>query len=869
MLYHINRFRDRFDNQPVAEEASWEHFTHRFKDRAVRAGKDGPLFSPVRYLESLDGYRVESFIFDKEIKDKKIGQVWANDKKERAVTTMANVIVRRNDNVRQIDMAVFDYDSQPATESAPAVIQELAPIREAWKDYNHIIYSSFSSSQALPKFRLILPLKEPLNPAQFKLAWPFGLQIASIETGWKGADKSCKDLSRMFYLPSCPPGKEAEAFVHIVTDKKFFSPKIPKDAKPAAPKPKKKRRGDYNTLDAVTWFSVHGAYLGPAGQEHKHHVVCPWHMNHTEGKQGETDTTLWTEPKKWPTFHCSHAHCAGKDIKAIAKLWSDGDEYCSEELTSDKLRTDTEIRCLGFDDSGRYYYQCNRTNHIVPLKSGEHKELNFYGITSDLTYWEKHFGDPDNLGRVRWKAAAAKLMNECHKKGFFKPEAVRGGGVWEDAGRIVAHLGRSLRVDGKDVSLTDFKSTFVYEAMVQEVELGAPASDEDLAKVLDLASRFPLASKSDAMFLAGSAVCGLLSGVTTWRPHIWLTGDQASGKSSILTYFLTPLWAPAGGVVAEGKTSDAGIRQKLRRNAYPVIVDESEADTRLDAERIEGIVSLVRSSSSVSEGRVLKGTISGQGLEFLVRSCFALCSITHALEKPQDRQRFTLIPCRMTEAHVNAWPDLKTELKATLTPEFALSFYARLISLVDLFRSNAQVYQRAIIDVLKADARVGEQLGHLLAGAALLQKPIAVTLEAATGAVRRFGGALPLSDKGESSAPQAALNTLFNFILQDGMSRKSVWEHIVIADTVGSALDTKQPYVDALKRHGLIVKDHHLFVSSNHNGLVALFKNAGITGHHGLLSLVEGATLGHTLRFGGHLSKAVRIPIPSDKEESK
>ncbi len=850
------RFQNRFDRKPVAEEASWEHFVHRFKDRAIRAEKDGALFSPAKYADSTEGYRVESFI-KKEGRD--IGKVWANNANEKLVTDLDNNIIRKNENVRRISMFVADYDSIPAKEGRPAVIQDPAEIRELVKDLNHIIYTSFSHTNALPKFRLVLPFKDALTPEEFKAAWPFGFQIADESTGRKGADRSCKDLARMFYLPACPKEREAEAFTWIALEKKFFGPKIPKAVKAA--KAPKKRRGDYNTLDGVAWFQVHGAYLGPAGQEHKHFAVCPWALNHTDGKQGETDTVLWTEPKKWPTFACSHAHCAGKGIQDVMKLWGDADNFCAEEMTPAKLKTDTEIRCLGFDDSGRYYYQCNATNHIVPLKAGEHKELNFYSITADLSYWAKHYADPES-GRVSWKAAAAKMMATCHKRGFFRPDAVRGGGVWEDAGRVVAHLGRTLLVDGRPTPLTEFKSTYIYEAMVHEVDLPKPLPMEEMRKVYDLAFRFPLANQKEAVYLAGAAVCGLLSGILAWRPHIWLTGDQASGKSSILTYFLNPLWAPAGGCMAEGRTSDAGIRQKLRRNAYPFIVDESEADTRADADRIEGIVSLARSSSSVSEGRTLKGTISGQGMEFLVRSVFALCSITHSLEKPQDRQRFTLLPCRMTDAHVAAWPEFKKELKSTLTPDFALGFYARILEQVDTIMDNAAVFQKVIIGQLKCDARVGEHLGHLLAGACALLTPLQLSETTAREFLGQMG-ALPVADKAESNVPQAALSQLFSFLLRDGVQAKTVWEHIEVLRLKIPGFEDSDGSSAIMKRYGLLYKDKALWVSSNHPLLVKLFKEVGITGHYGLLSLMEGAERADkTVRFGGHVSSAVRIPLP-------
>lgn len=858
MLFHSTRFNSRYDTKPAASEESWEHFVHRFKERSIRADKDGALFSPVKYADTLEGYRLEGYVNHSKEKDRRVGQVWINNYGEKIVTDMEKNIIRRNENVRRISMFVADYDSRPAEDGRPAVIQDPEEIRELVKDLNYVIYSSYSNTKELPKFRLVLPFKVPMTPEEFKLAWPFGFKIADLDTGWKGADKSCKDLARMFYLPSCPKETAEAAFTWSVVEKKFFAPKIPKE-KVA---PKKKRKGDFKTLDGFQWFTIHGAYLGTAGQEHKHFVVCPWRLNHTEGTNNPTEAVLWTEPGKWPTFACSHGHCADKTIKDVIKLWGDADEYCAQERKPGDIENTTEIRCLGFDDAGRYYYQCNRTNHIVALKAGEHKELNFYSITADLNYWAKHYSSEDDA-RVSWKAAAAKMMAACHKKGYFRPDAVRGGGVWEDAGRVVAHLGRTLRVDGVDTPLTEFKSTFIYEAMVHEVDLPAALPMDDMRKVYDLAFRFPLANPKDAVYLVGAAVCGMLSGILSWRPHIWLTGDQASGKSSILTYFLNPLWAPMGGMMAEGRTSDAGIRQKLSRNAYPTIVDESEADSRADAERIESILSLARSSSSVTEGKVLKGTVNGAGQQFLVRSCFALCSITHALEKAQDRTRFTILPCRMTDEKVAAWPNFKKELKATLTPEFALGFYARIIEMVDVIMDNAQVFQRCIIEQLNCDARVGEHLGHLMAGACALQSNIVLSPAQATRFLQQMG-TLPVVDRSESNVPQTALNILFSFLLRDGVYAKSVGEHVATVLREPGGFEKSDAAADVLKRYGLIVKDKALFVSSNHPLLTKMFKDAGITGHYGLLSLIEGAEASLKTRFGMHQSRAVKIPLEKE-----
>ena len=93
MLFPVTRFQNRFDRKPVAEEASWEHFCHRFKDRTIRPDKDGALFSPAKYADSTDGYRVESFI-KKEGRD--IGKVWVNNANEKLVTDPKLVRIARH-----------------------------------------------------------------------------------------------------------------------------------------------------------------------------------------------------------------------------------------------------------------------------------------------------------------------------------------------------------------------------------------------------------------------------------------------------------------------------------------------------------------------------------------------------------------------------------------------------------------------------------------------------------------------------------------------------------------------------------------------------------------------------------------------------
>ena len=841
-MIKLSQYIGVHDRQIKSAEVSWEHFCSKIKEHDVRTDKDGPLISPAVYRESInEKWKLDGYEYDPKDKTKKKAKCWVGPKGEKAVTDLDNKIIRRNVNVETVSMILLDYDKGDSVDA----------IREKWKDFNHCIYSTFSHSAEKPKFRLVIPFKTPLTSEQFKNAWPFEADGSF--------DESCKDPSRMYYTPSCPPDKAGIAFFHEVLGKKFFEPKIPK----GRPKKEKPKRMDYKTLDAVVWLEVHGAYIGTTGKPNQHWVKCPWAHEHTDGKQGETDTVLWTEPDKWPTFNCSHNSCAKRGTKELMDLWGDADKYCSKELSYRDMQVKTDVKALGYDGENIYYYQCNITGHIVPIRPSEHRELVFYSITADKLYWMKHFAD-DESGKIDWKGAASTMMGRCHKIGYFHPEMIRGGGVWRDTGRVVAHMGDVLLVDGKENAVSGFKSNFIYEAMVHRVRLVEPLPLSEIQKIDQLAQRFPFTSPADATLLVGMVVCGMLSGILSWRPHVWITGDQSSGKSSILSHFLNPLWAPLGGIFSEGKTTDAGIRQKLRRNSYPVVIDESESDNRGEAERIEALIQMIRSASSDSESRVYKGSVSGKAVEFVVRSCFVLCSISHGLEKAQDKQRFTVLSCAMTQKHIDSWGQLSVDLKKVLTPEFALGLFSHVIFNAETILRSIDIFKSSIVtNVKNADTRLGYQMGSLMACAHYV-KTGRLPGEGEAKSIVDSMNVSPQMEREDTSVPMQTLSFLLSYILpMDSGEKRTVGE--IVQHAMNDLINvTDNSWNSVLQRYGLRVIDEVLWISSSNPQTLKIFKECGVKGHFGMFALLPGAEKKNIRFSGSGTTRAVGIKIEKE-----
>ena len=100
-----------------------------------------------------------------------------------------------------------------------------------------------------------------------------------------------------------------------------------------------------------------------------------------------------------------------------------------------------------------------------------------------------------------------------------------------------------------------------------------------------------------------SPFCGALK----WRPHIWLTGSAGTGKSWVFKNVVRRLLGETA-LAVQGETSEAGLRQTLGHDALPVVFDEADIDDRRSADRIQNILTLMRSASTDDGGLLLKGS---------------------------------------------------------------------------------------------------------------------------------------------------------------------------------------------------------------------------------------------------------------------
>ena len=158
--FALSRFRSSKDNNVQPCTYRWKELAAALGRHQVRISKDGACWSPNEYLPQ---------------------------------TT------RGNKGVVSLSMAVLDIDDGTPYET----------IRDLFPGIAHIAYSTFSHKTAHPKYRVVIPLAEPVRVEDWPVFW------ARLNEKADGhLDAATKDPARIYYLPSHPPGEEASCFWH-------------------------------------------------------------------------------------------------------------------------------------------------------------------------------------------------------------------------------------------------------------------------------------------------------------------------------------------------------------------------------------------------------------------------------------------------------------------------------------------------------------------------------------------------------------------------------------------------------------------------------------------------------------------------------
>ena len=475
------------------------------------------------------------------------------------------------------------------------------------------------------------------------------------------------------------------------------------------------------------------------------------------------------------------------------------------------------VKSLGYRNDS-YFYTTSSNKQIVKVSVSGHSKSGLLNLMP-LTYWETLY--PKKNGGFDVDLATNDLMCAARVKGIFDESLIRGVGVWPSC----INLGDALWIDGKKQPFSANNSKYIYEIGRAIPAPDAPALQKDGTLILQEAvAALPWGRSSCCELFLGWLALAPLAGALQWRPHVWLTGPSGTGKSYIMNNLVHKILPFLQAL--QGSTSEAGLRQKTGTDSVPVIFDEFETDDEKSGDRVKSILELFRQASSETDGQIVKGTPSGNTIEYMPRFCALVSSIRVNLTTEADRNRFTV--CELVRGgNSEQFARVKSTFRK-LDREFALKLYSRMYSMLPVIRQNIELLSEIIGD--QYNQRFGQQYGTLLAGYAALNNDGVLSHQEAQAIVANAeleGFADVVEDTDEVECDGHLFNTVVRVETGNGM------REYTLAGLLQEAMKlTSSPVapgatwllVKALADRGICFDHEHVYVASRHPELSKIFR---------------------------------------------
>jgi hypothetical protein len=302
------------------------------------------------------------------------------------------------------------------------------------------------------------------------------------------------------------------------------------------------------------------------------------------------------------------------------------------------------------------YYFLDALGQLIDLAADKVAQKGILAMFGDQThlvreYWPR-WSKPDAKGNSHvngWAVdqATELLMGVAAREGVFDVRnRVRGRGAHKGPdGELILHCGDKLwhgPVPGAEGdgqwSAPGLVGRMVYPT---GAKLPRPAVDPATTETADwllgdILSTWQWKRAVDPVLLLGWIVCAMIGGALDWRPVAWVSGDSATGKTT-LQELIELLFN--GELLKLDDGTEAFIRQELGHDTLPVALDEAEAEE--DNRKINNLVKLARLAAGGGFGG--RGGADGKSQGFTLKSCFLFSSILLPAMQPQDKNRMAVL----------------------------------------------------------------------------------------------------------------------------------------------------------------------------------------------------------------------------------
>ncbi|MFZ4514182.1 MAG: VapE domain-containing protein [Geothrix sp.] len=207
-----------------------------------------------------------------------------------------------------------------------------------------VVYTTWSSSPTLPKFRVVVPIENQVSPAYWTEATEWAMENLGFQV-WRDTQAIdipvLRDTARLNFLPCAPNG---EVRTWNLQGKHF---NIPTKALPTYPVAERKKpewqqprprvsertgrdwwtsyKVDFKSLNLEGLVRAVGVEVGraqPWNGGFKWRCHCPWASEHTHGLDDDCAVIIQTHGD-WPAFKCQHSSHALLGLREIVEMAGD------------------------------------------------------------------------------------------------------------------------------------------------------------------------------------------------------------------------------------------------------------------------------------------------------------------------------------------------------------------------------------------------------------------------------------------------------------------------------------------------------------------------------------------------------------------
>lgn len=506
---------------------------------------------------------------------------------------------------------------------------------------------------------------------------------------------------------------------------------------------------------------------------------------------------------------------------------------------------------LGFDEDNCYFFSETKKT-VIKIATASFSKTRMMEL-APLEFWQASF--PKKSG-VDWETAQSYLITESSKAGEYDPNRVSSTGFFRKKNMMPSfNYGDGLISLTPQNEAVEFPLCQVGDHLFSRGELLEKPSKE-LQLSQDQARQLMdgidwiawVNGELDTKLLLGWIFCANIAGALPWRPHIWITGAAGRGKTYVQNKIIGP--SLLFKKTMAGKTTEAGLRQKIRNTAPAVIFDEAEIVSKGDIDKVGNLVDFFRIASSESEGAIIKGTAGGKAIDYRPRFCACLASINVGIRTEQDESRFSILEIKRTDGRAFMENAHDKIINLTHGPDYTISFFSRVFfSMNRFFRNHEKIHK---ILSQKKNARFADHHASLAAGYITLVQD--EELKDAQSFCEYNNYFIPQVDMKTASTDDQALTKLLI-----SMTRRGAEETSILNLMQGANLEPHGGESKLLETLGLRIVNDSVLVSVSHSA--SFFKNTQWEGSHSrALMRIEGAksTSG---RFSGKVFKAISIPI--------